>query len=67
MSHRDCNTITTKEICKDLTAYFRQQQKWYNQIRVDIVKLEAIVACCCCKGTVVEGDPGDPPEPPDWG
>ena len=71
MSHRDCKTITTQEICKDLTAYFKKHQKWYNQVRVDIVRLEAVIACCCCKGnlpgSMPEGDPGDPPDPPDWG
>ena len=70
---RHCKEVDSTDICRGMVEYCKEMKKWGKRVRADIVNLERAVCELQKKAGVSYdficdqlGDPGPPPDPPDW-
>ncbi len=56
---KKCKDVDSTDICRFLVQYCREMKTWGKKVREDIIALER-------GDRKPGGDPGEPPEPPDW-
>ena len=72
---KHCKEVDSTDLCRFLVEYCKEMKKWGKKVRRDIIDLERAVCELQEKAGVPDpficdklpgGDPGSPPEPPDW-
>ncbi len=75
MPKKPCKDVDSTDICKFLVKYCKEMEKWGKKVRRDIIDLERAVCELQQQAGVPDdficdktpgGDPGSPPDPPDW-